>query len=130
MQTVQAAPTRTRRTPARRKTPRIELSEVVKTVDRESLGRRNGGLGKLKVHVEFALAANEAKSVAVAGTFNGWDPKKTPLEEVAGAWHAKMELPRGRYEYRFVIDGQWVTDPNARESVPNPFGSVNSIVSV
>jgi 1,4-alpha-glucan branching enzyme len=130
MQTVQAAPMRTRRTPARRKTPRIELSEVVKTVHRESLVTTNAGLKEMKIHVEFALAANEAKSVAVAGSFNGWDPKKTPLEGVAGAWHAKLELSRGRYEYRFVIDGQWVTDPNARESVPNPFGSVNSVVSV
>jgi 1,4-alpha-glucan branching enzyme len=116
--------------PARRKTPRIELSEVVKTVDTESLGSAKAKLKEIKIHVDFALAAGEAKSVAVAGSFNGWDPKKTPLREVGGAWHAQVELSRGRYEYRFVIDGQWVTDPNSRESVPNPFGSVNSVVSV
>jgi 1,4-alpha-glucan branching enzyme len=99
-------------------------------VDRGSLGTRDAGSKEMKVHVEFELAANEAKSVAVAGSFNGWDPKKTPLKGVGGAWHAKVELSRGRYEYRYVIDGQWMTDPNARESVPNPFGSVNSVVSV
>jgi hypothetical protein len=129
MQMIQAAPTRTRRAPARRKTPQVELSQIVKEVD-EIVQTKNGRLKEIKIHVEFKLIASEAKSVAVAGIFNGWDPKKTPLEEVGGAWHAKVELPRGRYEYRFVIDGQWVTDPNARESVPNPFGSVNSVVSV
>jgi 1,4-alpha-glucan branching enzyme len=130
MQIVQAAPTRTRRAPARRKTPHVELCQIVKEVDEEIVQTKNGGLKEIKIHVEFNLIASEAKWVAVAGSFNGWNPKKTPLEEIAGAWHVKVELPRGRYEYRFVIDGQWVTDPNARESVPNPFGSVNSVVSV
>jgi 1,4-alpha-glucan branching enzyme len=130
MQILQAAPSSTRRTRAHRKTPRIELSEIVKTVDGQSVAKGKAGLKEMKIHVEFALTANEAKSVAVAGSFNSWNPKKTPLKGVGGAWHARVELPRGRYEYRFVIDGQWVTDPNARESVPNPFGSVNSVVSV
>ena len=127
---VQAAPTRTRRAPVRRKTPQVELSQIVKEVDDEIVQTKNGRLKEIKIHVEFNLIASEAKSVAVAGSFNGWDPKKTPMKEVGGVWHAKVELSRGRYEYRFVIDGQWLTDPNARESVPNPFGSVNSVVSV
>jgi 1,4-alpha-glucan branching enzyme len=70
------------------------------------------------------------KALAVAGSFNGWDTKKTPLKEVGGVWHAKVELPRGRYEYRFVVDGQWMADPNAAEAVPNPFGSSNSVLNV
>ena len=36
----------------------------------------------------------------------------------------------GTYEYCFVVDGQWMPDPLARESVPNPFGGRNSILQV
>ena len=39
-------------------------------------------------------------------------------------------LPPGNYEYCFVVDGEWIPDPLARESVPNPFGGRNSILNV
>jgi len=33
-----------------------------------------------------------------------------------------IKLPRGCYEYRFVVDGNWVSDPSAKGSAANPFG--------
>jgi hypothetical protein len=39
-------------------------------------------------------------------------------------------LPAGRYEYRFVVEGQWMSDPNVRECVQNPVGSNNSVLVV
>lgn len=83
-----------------------------------------------KVHVNFKVQANEARVVAVAGTFNGWDPRGTALKRDGDAWNATIELPRGRYEYKFIVDGQWVPDPRAPESVPNPFGTRNSVLTV
>jgi|ERR1051326_3785899 1,4-alpha-glucan branching enzyme len=81
--------------------------------------------------IEFILNLPTAQSVGVAGTFNNWDPKRTPLrKEAEGGWKTTVWLPRGRYEYRFVVDGQWINDPNAKESVNNPFGSTNSVVLV
>ena len=47
-----------------------------------------------------------------------------------GTWKATVWLPAGRYEYRFVVDGQWISDPSARESVQNTFGSTNSVLVV
>jgi hypothetical protein len=29
-----------------------------------------------------------------------------------------------------VVDGHWMTDPLATESVPNPFGGKNSVLKV
>jgi 1,4-alpha-glucan branching enzyme len=81
--------------------------------------------------VEFILNQPHARSVAVAGSFNGWDCTRTPLSRYsAGIWKATVWLPAGRYEYRFVVDGQWLSDPGARESVPNTFGSTNSVLAV
>ena len=45
-------------------------------------------------------------------------------------WKANVPLAPGRYEYRFVADGQWLSDPNAKESVGNDFGSTNSVLVV
>jgi hypothetical protein len=42
---------------------------------------------------------------------------------------AMVSLPPGRYEYKFIVDGEWVEDPKA-DSVPNEFGSRNSVIHV
>ncbi len=73
----------------------------------------------------------DAKSVCVAGTFNEWNPQKTPLSAVGGGrWAGDLPVKAGRYEYLFVVDGQWLPDPNAKESVENPFGGKNSVLEV
>jgi hypothetical protein len=36
----------------------------------------------------------------------------------------------GIYEYCLVVDGQWMPDPLARETIPNPFGGRNSVLKV
>jgi AMP-activated protein kinase-like protein len=39
-------------------------------------------------------------------------------------------LKSGQYEYRFVVDGIWSDDPQARQSVANPHGGFNSVLKV
>ncbi len=82
--------------------------------------------------VEFRLNLPGVKSATLAGSFNDWDLLRTPLaKDPNGSWKTTVLLAPGRYEYRFVIDGaQWFSDPGAKESVPNDFGSTNSVVVV
>jgi 1,4-alpha-glucan branching enzyme len=80
--------------------------------------------------VDFVLNLPHASSAALAGTFNGWDPKRTPLRKEAAGWKTTLWLPPGRYEYRFVADGEWLSDPGAKESVPNSYGGTNSVLVV
>jgi hypothetical protein len=47
-----------------------------------------------------------------------------------GEWIAEVDLKPGAYEYRFVVDGQWIEDPAAREQRTNPYGGCNSVVRV
>jgi 1,4-alpha-glucan branching enzyme len=78
--------------------------------------------------VEFILKQPQARAAAVVGSFNDWDASRTPMSrEEAGSWKATVWLPAGRYEYRFVADGQWMSDPDAKEHVQNTFGSTNSV---
>ncbi|HPR18589.1 MAG TPA: alpha-amylase family glycosyl hydrolase, partial [Candidatus Cloacimonadota bacterium] len=52
-------------------------------------------------------------SVAVAGSFNNWQPQNTPLEKIGTQeYHTKLLLPPGKYEYKFVLNKTvWITDP-------------------
>ena len=79
--------------------------------------------------VSLELIKPGAKQVYVAGTFNEWKPERTPLVTRGdGRWVGDLAIKPGRYEYLFVVDGQWVPDPNAKESVQNPFGGLNSVL--
>jgi hypothetical protein len=82
-------------------------------------------------HVSLELVRPEAKKVCVAGSFNGWKPDSLPLvRQGNGHWVGDLTVNPGKYEYLFVVDGQWMPDPNAKESVQNPFGGKNSILTV
>ena len=79
-----------------------------------------------RIHFEFASPT--AESVAIAGTFNEWQPNATPMIPLGqGRWAKDLALLPGDYEYCLVVDGQWMPDPLATETVPNPFGGVNAI---
>src|SRR5262245_31509675 len=81
-------------------------------------------------NVEFVLKQPNARGVCLAGSFNNWDQKQNPMQKAADGWKVTLPLPPGRYEYRFVVDGQWISDPNAKESTRNDFGSTNSVLVV
>jgi 1,4-alpha-glucan branching enzyme len=89
---------------------------------------------------EFVCYAPKAIAVYLAGTFNDWSPEATLMSrEEGGPWKATVPLEPGRYEYKFLIDGQWFCgaeqDDEAallprRERIPNPFGSLNYVLEV
>jgi hypothetical protein len=84
------------------------------------------------VLVRLVVVQPGARSVQVAGDFNGWNPASTPLEEMSGgAWTVTLPLQPGRYEYMFVVDGQhWIVDPFASEQNDDGFGSRNAVLEV
>jgi 1,4-alpha-glucan branching enzyme len=88
--------------------------------------QNHAGARSHRVHFEFSFPA--AESVFIAGTFNDWQPRVTPMIALGqGRWAKDLALSPGDYEYRLVVDGQWQPDPLGAETVPNPFGGVNSI---
>jgi len=81
--------------------------------------------------VLLELLAPEASRVAVAGEFNNWNPIDTPLSNTGqGLWVVRLMLRSGQYEYRFVVDGQWVEDPEAPQRMANSHGGFNSLLTV
>lgn len=84
------------------------------------------------VLVHFVLLAPGARSVAVAGDFNDWNPGKGVLADSdgKGRFAATLNVPRGSHGYMFLVDGRWVTDPAAGEVRPDGFGNTNAILRI
>ncbi len=96
--------------------------------NRKHNGNGNGSANQT-VRLEFSHPT--AKSVSVAGTFNEWRPGATEMVSVGDRrWLKELVLPPGIYEYRLVVDGEWMPDPQGAETAPNPFGEVNSVLKV
>ena len=83
--------------------------------------------------VTFTLAAEEAKKVAVVGSFNEWNEKATPLKKLKnGTFKGTVDLESDQsYEFRYLVDGEYVNDPEADGEVWSDFaGAENSLLSL
>lgn len=79
----------------------------------------------------FVVAAAGARNVRLAGSFNDWNPERTPMFAVRdGIFQARLPLPPGKYSYRYVVDGYWQRDPANERFEANPYGELNSVVVV
>jgi 1,4-alpha-glucan branching enzyme len=114
-------------------TKRNNTTQTIEKTPMKHNKKHNNGKadGPRMVPVRFELTHQTAAKVSVAGTFNDWQPEARALHRSGGGrWLNDTELPLGTYEYCLVVDGRWLPDPSAHESVPNPFGGRNSVLRV
>ncbi len=92
-----------------------------------------GPIHTREVVVEFRDP--RAADVRIAGDFNGWVPDKGVQSRVdsdgpARVWRKVLHLAPGTYQYRYVVDGEWRSDPDNPRSVAGPVGGKNSVLVV
>ncbi len=123
--------TKKTKTTAEKATPTTTVTKRTEPVKASPVSTTAAAMPKVSNRISLELVKPEAKSVYVAGSFNGWSPEKSPLLNTGnGHWVGNLSVAPGRYEYLFVVDGAWLPDPNARETVANPFGGKNSVLLV
>mgnify|MGYP001827593694 FL=1 len=86
--------------------------------------------GQVRFHCE--LHAPGADNVELLGTFNNWKMGDIVLDgpDASGHWTATVELPEGRHEYIFLVDGErWVADPKGVTHRPDGFGRINTVIN-
>jgi hypothetical protein len=73
-----------------------------------------GAVKKVPEGTEFSYYDPSAYSVSLAGTFNNWDSQALGMtKDEEGTWRVVVDLPPGRYEYKFVVNGSdWMADPD------------------
>ena len=82
------------------------------------------------VAFEVRLPSRNVHHVALAGDFNGWDPRAMPMHRQGSSdvWKIAIALPPGRHVYSFVVDGtEWVIDPLAPRAELDDLGPANVI---
>lgn len=86
---------------------------------------------KITSHV-FTFSSPTARGVYIVGDFNNWTVEQSfrLVPKDKGLWEKRFDLKPGRYRYKFVVDGQWLQDPQNNQTEPNPFGGLDSVLTV
>jgi 1,4-alpha-glucan branching enzyme len=83
--------------------------------------------------VTFSVEAKEANSATVVGDFNNWDTSKGELLKLKnGTFKGVFDLPKdATYEFKYVVDGAYVNEPEADRQQWNDFaGAENSVLEI
>lgn len=80
----------------------------------------------------FSFEAPTAKEVYVVGDFNNWAVQQSfkLSRRENRKWEKRLDLKPGKYRYKFVVDGQWLQDSQNKQTEANPFGGVDSVLTI
>lgn len=71
------------------------------------------------------------KTVQIAGDFNDWVPDAgVETRDESDALEKIVTVPPGLYQYRLLVDGNWLEDPANPARIPNHAGGFNSLLRV
>ena len=109
-----------------------EVITEEKILDKRPVKRKRPFPIGTMVEKQFIFDAPNASCVKIAGTFNNWNTSEESLMERKrdGTWSKRIHLSPGTYQYRFLIDDEWVADQNNSNQVNNPFGGKNSVIKI
>lgn len=82
-----------------------------------------------QITARFYLPAfKSANKVFIAGTFNDWSTIQSPMQSVNDGWMIDLNLKPGKYSYKYIVDGKWITDPNNKLNETDSDGEYNSVI--
>ncbi|XWS63569.1 hypothetical protein CRYUN_Cryun06bG0111400 [Craigia yunnanensis] len=55
--------------------------------------------------------SNSASEVLLTGSFDGWATKRKMEKSSTGVFSVCLKLYPGKYEIKFIVDGEWMIDP-------------------
>lgn len=71
-----------------------------------------------------------AKKVILAGSFNNWSENSYEMQKAENGWIYTTRLPYGKHHYKFIVDGDWKTDPSNPVKEFDGHGNINSVKMV
>ena len=79
---------------------------------------------------DFMFTCSGAENfVKVAGTWNNWKPRNLIYNERDDTWQLSLALRPGTYQYKFIVDGEWMHDPSKRW-LDDGKGNANNVMTV
>ncbi|MBN2169767.1 MAG: hypothetical protein JW819_00435 [Candidatus Krumholzibacteriota bacterium] len=99
-----------------------------------SIIHAGGGAATGMFRVPFRYkATGRPGQVFLAGSFNDWSPDRDAMSDADGdgVWELTLVLPAGEVVYKFVADGNWITDHEGADTfVDDGYGGQNSVLDV
>ena len=81
--------------------------------------------------IEFHVSAPEAQRVYIVGDFTEWKPKpEFVMVKTNGKWTKRVNLKKGKYRYKFLMDNQWTHDKDNPQLESDSFGGCNSMLTI
>lgn len=71
-----------------------------------------------------------ASKVILTGSFNGWNETDLEMIKRGDLWVLQLQLQIGTYEYKFIVDGEWMHDPTNPRKIRNQYSTFNSILDI
>ncbi|HVF67830.1 MAG TPA: DUF3471 domain-containing protein [Pyrinomonadaceae bacterium] len=85
----------------------------------------------LKGTTAFRLKGHDDAAVVVlSGSFNGWNQSQLVFGREGGEWVCRIDLDPGVYQYKFIVDGDWLLDPSNPDTAEDEAGNVNNVLEV
>ncbi|WP_400079045.1 hypothetical protein [Winogradskyella sp. R77965] len=82
-------------------------------------------------NVSFKLKGHkDAKKVILSGTFNRWDETGFVMKPTEDGWRVTLQLRPDIYQYKFIVDGNWIEDPQNPSKAENEYDGYNSVIDV
>ncbi|BEU04384.1 hypothetical protein OAG1_31840 [Agarivorans sp. OAG1] len=79
----------------------------------------------------FTVMAKQAEQVYLAGEMSDWRPDVFQMKaNDDGSWSITLYLAPGAWQYKFVIDGNWIADENNERAVDDSRGGFNSVLVI
>lgn len=106
--------------------------EILKRGGESDAPRPKGKKRAKKKSVTFKADFPQARTVKLAGDFNNWSLSDAFIldQDEKGNWVKEIPLTPGRYEYKYIVDGQWLLDPGNEKFVESSIGGKNSVLVV
>ncbi len=102
------------------------LDDDNKQVENDNEGNTNSVYYKTNSSFHLTGCKN-ARNVYICGSFNNWQENKIKMLPTLTGWWLPVYLPKGTHTYRYIVDGNWITDPDNKDVYPNEFGQYNSV---
>ena len=81
-------------------------------------------------HIFRLRGYTSAHKVILTGSFNGWNENELSMIRINGTWMLPLYLREGTHSYKFIVDKDWITDPENNLKRPDGSGNFNSVIGI
>lgn len=96
---------------------------TARRVELPSPSVKGGTTFRLKGHADASV-------VVLTGTFVNWSQSQLLFAREEGGWVCRIDLDPGVYQYKFIVDGDWLLDPSNPDTAEDEAGNVNNVIEV